>query len=400
MEDNKEKNNAINGGCSIHTFEMCITPTAETLGLYLDILKTRFKYNAGRSYQDNEEYRKKENLRYAAPVYLARYRCYDNDELFEHGLSFFCLKETIRVEGFSKEVIYRDIMFQVNPRILLGHSEYKYICIVPQNEIELIVDRLVEILKPLGFLESDIRFAVITRLDVCTNITLDSQEEARAYLKCLRKGGYYKRLYLKDKRFSETAHRYVYLNNEVKFVSRDPKPQRIRQEISIYTKHDQMENSEKGYDEDEIITAEGQIRFEFRLFRRKINYLLEKYRCNVEFELVLMSEAIGVDELLDRLAGLYGTGKMLKKEAAVSKIDKSTHRLSVRNVMKRIIEDTRKNNMVYAFDEYGGDKSRIMSYFNQLGISPITIPASWEIEEFENPLTYIKTRNVNERELE
>ena len=119
----------------------------------------------------------------------------------------------------------------------------------------------------------------------------------------------------------------------------------------------------------------------------------------MEFELVNLAEAIGDSELLDRLCGLYGTGKFMKKKDAFHIIEQSGHRHSVRNFMKRIIEDTRQENLMYALENYGGDRSRMKSYFNELNISPITIPESWSIEEFENPLTYIKTRNVNERDI-
>ena len=271
MEKSNEKNYATDGECSIHTFEMCIPLMSDNMGRYLEMLNTRFAYNAGRTYAENKDYRERSNRRYVSLVMLTRYRCYDNDDLFDQGLSFFCLKEmVIAGDLYNGETVHRDIMLQVNPRILLGHKEFKYICIVPGYEVGMIVDRLIEVLVPYGFLENDIRTAIITRLDICSNITLDNQMQARSYLHCLRKGGYYKGLYLNDKVFSRTAHRLVYRQNEVKFTGKNPKPSRIRQEVSIYTKHDQMEGSNKPYDLDEVSMAEGQIRFEFRLFRKLV----------------------------------------------------------------------------------------------------------------------------------
>ena len=255
MIKSNEKKYATNGRCSIHTFEMCIPLMQDSMERYLKMLNTRFIYNAGRTYSENKEYRERLKKSYVSPVMLTRYRCYDNNDLFENGLSFFCLKEkVIAGDIYNGETVHRDIMFQVNPRILMGHKEFKYICIVPGNEVGMIVDRLVDLLLPYGCLENDIRTAVITRLDICSNITLDDQIQAKAYLHCLRKGGYYKGLYLNDKVFSRTAHRKVYRQNEVKFTGRNPKPRRIRQEISIYTKHDQMEGSNKPYDLDEVST--------------------------------------------------------------------------------------------------------------------------------------------------
>ena len=64
-----------------------------------------------------------------------------------------------------------------------------------------------------------------------------------------------------------------------------------------------------------------------------------------------------------------------------------------------VIEDTRRGNLMIALENFDGDRSRIMRCFNDLGMSPITIPESWIVEEFENPITYIETRNVNERDL-
>ena len=69
--------------------------------------------------------------------------------------------------------------------------------------------------------------------------------------------------------------------------------------------------------------------------------------------------------------------------------------------MFEIVEETRKADMAEAFGDMPSyKKSHLMRLFNELDISPITIPDSWCFERFENPVTYIRTRNVNERDLE
>ena len=108
------------------------------------------------------------------------------------------------------------------------------------------------------------------------------------------------------------------------------------------------------------------------------------------------------DEILQKyLTGLYGTGRMLKTGTALRKIAGSHHRPAIKQTLSRIIEETRRTDMVTAFDNIPSHKKgNLMKWFNELGVSPITIPDSWQIQRFENPITYIKTRNVNERDLD
>lgn len=42
-------------------------------------------------------------------------------------------------------------------------------------------------------------------------------------------------------------------------------------------------------------------------------------------------------------------------------------------------------------------KCQMRKYFNELGISPVTLRGSWKEEEFENPVFYIMKQNVNDR---
>ena len=387
---------------SIHTFEIKMRLDKDNIQRYRNILERSFMFNEQKTGKENKYYYGAIKKRYVKPTHFTRSRYYDNLDLFRQGLSEICLLETVITGGvYDRDIVSGYLSIRVNPRKLLGYVIYPYMRVVTSEDIEDIIPKMVSVLEAYGFMENDIREAIISRLDICANIRLDNQDMAEKYLHCLRKGGYYLGLNHKYMERSETTHRQEFPPNEMRYTGSAHNRWGNRQELSIYLKKPQMLGSNLPYGLDEIRMADGQIRFEYRLFRKKTYYLEGRYGCVGSCDLICEAGTIG-DEILQKyLTGLYGTGRMLKTGTALRKIAGSHHRPAIKQTMSRIIEETRRTDMFTAFNGIPSHKKRnLMKWFNELDLSPITIPDSWEIQRFENPLTYIKTRNVNEKDLE
>ena len=387
---------------SIHTFEMKMRLDKDNIQRYRTILERSFTFNEQKTGRENKYYYGAIKKRYVKPMHLTRSHYYDNWDLFKQGLSEICLLETVITGGgYDRDIVSGYLSIRVNPRKLLGYEIYPYIRVVPSEDIEEIIPKMVSVLEPYGFIENDIKEAIISRLDICTNIKLDTQNMAEKYLHCLRKGGYYLGLNHKYKERSETTHRQEFPKNEMRYTGPVRNRWGGRQELSIYLKKPQMMESNLPYGLDEIRMADGQIRFEYRLFRKKTYYLEGKYGCEMPCDLLCETGTIGDEILKKYMAGLYGTGKILKTGTALRKIAGSRHRPVTKQVMSQIVEETRRADMAAAFCGIPSHKKgNLMKWFNELDLSPITIPDSWEIQWFENPITYFMTRNVNERDLD
>ena len=318
--------------------------------------------------------------------------------LFDIGIS------KIRVEEHYVERMFvcGYLCFKLNPRLLLGYTDYKSICIVPANELENVIPALKSAWTK--YLDEEIvERAILLRVDFCANIMMDSQDQAKRYMKLLAfgkepTGMEYTYFYNKKQ------HRKVRFHNGITLTGKQC-------ELSIYLKQDQMINqneNQNGYhDEAEIQIAEGQIRFELRVKRRKINYISGKYlECPDTAEFFANTAFLSKKFLIKYLLMMYGSGRFVKLSDARNMImtDRSLHMNTRRNYI-RLLEEIKCS----GFDKYFHDL-RILDknaydtvlrfrreIENKFGISLITMPECWPEKYFENPLTYTKFQNVNER---
>ncbi len=393
-----------NSGYSIHTYELEVPLERDVSMGYKALLDKYCIYQKRRSCYYNKHYfyirHSAFKKKHTGHLNTCFYSCYDNEQLFLMGISDIRFIEYRIFGGTYNDSTYAaGITFHVNPRILLGHSENKYICIVPSDELEYIMPVLIRTLAPYEFEEADLRKAVIKRLDICANIDLSDQASAERYLKLLRKGGYYRGLRSKYMPVDPVSHRRMHPPNEVRFINFPVNKGYTRETLSIYLKYAQMQEKTMWYDVDEIERAKGQVRFELRIGRRKNAYLRSKYECRSSSDLINLAETIGSDILTKYLEGIYGKGRFVKYSRALEMVeDAEHHQIRVKDKMHQIIEQTRKTDLVDAFSCLSpSEKSLYRKYFNELGISPVTLRDSWKEDGFENPVTYIITQNVNER---
>lgn len=383
---------------SIHTFEIRMPLKPDIQRKYLTFLKNNCTYNKKRTdYRNRLYYEARQH--HPNNAYVNCFTCYNNDRLFNLGISDICIVEKKIL--WNRSYIYNaetSLTFRVNPRILLGYPENKYICIVPSDELVNIMSSLVSILIPYGFEQDDLENAFIKRLDICTNINLGDQSSAERYLKLLRKGGFYRGLRFKYMPISPKSHRPMHPPNEVRFLNQPTTSYPI-ETLSIYLKHPQMLKKSIQYNADEIERAKGQIRFELRIGSRKNIYLKKKYDCNAPTELISIAETIGSDTFSKYLEGLYGKGKFIKYNRAIELIEHAdNHHKATKDTMIQIVNQTRKKDLAHAFQLLPPERiSWFRKYFNELGISPITLRDSWKEDSFENPTAYIMTQNVNDR---
>lgn len=396
----KEKNaNYSKNFYSIHTFEIRIPLKPDIQTKYMKFINNHCIPNHARTNYRNQMYFYVCRHNNASKKYVNSFYCYDNEKLFRQGISDICIveKNIVCLRSFIIRA-ESSITFRINPRILLGYPDNKYICIVPCHELENIMSALARILAPYGFGQNDLENAFIKRLDICANINLGEQRLAEQYLKLLRKGGFYRGFRSKYMPMNSKSHRPMHPPNEVRFINQSAGRYTL-ETLSIYLKHPQMLENSSRYNADEIDRAKGQIRFELRISSRKNIYLRKKYGCDVPTDLISAAEIIGSDIFSKYLEGIYGKGTFVKYSRALELIRQSdNHHKSTKDIMMQIVEQTRKTDLADAFYSLPPEKiSWYRKYFNELGISPITLRDSWNIDAFENPIVYIMTHNVNER---
>ena len=396
MEEEKNAGHR-NSSYSIHTFEIRMPLNPDNQRRYELFLEKDCVHNKKRTNYRNQ-------LSYSAckhcqnNPYANYFTCYDNEMLFKRGISDICMVE-------KRHFVYMEylwsveysITFRVNPRILLNFPDNKYIRIVPCGELENIMPALIHILMPYGFQQNDLEKAFIKRLDICANINLGDQRQAEEYLKLLRKGGFYRGMRSKFMPMDPKSHRRMHPPNEVRFINQSADSYKL-ETLSVYLKHPQMLEHSARYDAGEIECAEGQIRFELRICSRKIIYLRKKYGCNVPTDLISSAEIIGSDIFTNYLEGLYGKGKFVKYSRAAELIEKAEgHYRATKDIMMQMVNQARRTDLSDAYDMLPPDKIFwFRKYFNELGISPITLRDSWKADSYENPVVYIRTHNVNE----
>lgn len=314
-----------------------------------------------------------------------------------NGYWFSCLKSfginRVVFKTIGAEVPYmRQIRFIVNPRVLLGIRTYPYICIVAPERIEEIPEKLdIVVQKIAPSFPSIFHSGHIRRIDYCANINLKSAKHGKRYLNILRQG-YFSSHFRPVKVYNAVKKRTTFKNGSMTLES-------PAYTFEAYLKREQMIQSNYNYDENEILEAEGQIRFELRARYRKVYELKRKYKTISEYDFLCRSSKIAKDEITRILIGAYGTGDFYNIDVAKDKIQNSNHTLSVKNKMIEMVDLTREKRSLTAAVEalkLTPPQRRIyFSYFNQINVSPITFGKSGH--NYRNPLVYIQNANVNER---
>ena len=293
------------------------------------------------------------------------------------------------------------LIFSCNARVLLQINELPFVCIVEPDDIKRIYDRLQEIFDAMGVSEVvPLGSFYFRRVDYCTNIKLDSVEAADIYMKLLLKG------------------RAIY-NAEPKVTLYDGDSDRIDHpkslnwkgktfEIAIYEKYDMMEDQQMqyGYSMEEVAEAKNRIRFEVRLDGSAIVQMKRRLGQLSDEEFMKMSDWNSAESIAKKLVQMYGCGDFVPFPKAVDIINNSRCYSKTKAVLLDFITELAKPNatMDSAYETYVNTPRNgrvmklyeIIKQFNDLGISPITIPAdAVGYQCLKSPVYYIDQRNAN-----
>lgn len=290
----------------------------------------------------------------------------------------------IQTRLMEEKVYWLEI--KMNPRKMFHADDYPFTYIASEEDIRLSGERIQSFLDETGITEIDKSSFYICRIDYCVNIDLQTNYAANEYMRLMRKGRYpYRTNRMLE--YSMSRKRYVPTPNAFTLYSDTC-------EFSIYNKKVQLEDAGK-YTEEEIQKAEGMIRIEYRAKRRKVRYEERKSDCESGLELLEFTPEIAEKNISRYLKLAYGSGRFVKYAEAKCMIEESGFQRKTKKVLIDILKIVSRYDLQTAQLYYGKDFGKHMKQFNKLGISPITIERDAGIEEFPNPLYYIKYRNKN-----
>lgn len=324
-----------------------------------------------------------------------------NDYCHTHSLAcykrspdIYCYK-IFNEEGFTRLCTWRFVSTDgclygmniiINARKLLGYKEYAHICIAPPKDMPRIMPAIYEKLDLIGLDFLDYNRLRLKRLDLCTNIKLKTSAEFREYMRLICKGKniYNSELYLccdkKQKR--RIAPKDSFTLEGATF------------EISLYAKQKQMHNSNIHYSAEELQSAENQLRIELRFKSQKNKDLIDLYQ-NLD-NLICHIPEIGHKYITRYLNSIYGKGDFLRSDLATQRIEDSNFHSDTKQKMRKFMKAVAKSSLSDAIDKYGKEQSNTMlSHFNELHISPITLPVRSNYSRLLHPLRYIESQNVN-----
>ena len=311
-----------------------------------------------------------------------------------------------KITYLDKELYKHDILFLINPSLLQSNDKILYNQIISISKIKEIPHNLNSILYELSdHIIDALNEGKIYRADYCFNLwfshnhlkkirkmylPIDSQLLAQLYMNLLVKGN------IPPNFKSSQAH-----------ISRqdvsEPKEFTIQcnsYELSIYLKHAQIleHNKRTGkniYDEDSLKDSYGQIRFELRLSRKRLYYDKKTLHCT-ELELISGSNTKVFPTLKKLLKSIYGTGDFLQYEAAKYQIQTRKSGKVQQNMLDFLwivkqckcltYEKLHKCDSNITKDVF----KRYMNYFNEINLSPITLPNKSPVSFFPNPIKYLE----------
>lgn len=313
---------------------------------------------------------------------------------YKHTSGIDCYK-IFKQEGFTLLRTWRFIStggcqygmnIIMNARKLLGYKKYAHVCIAPAKDMPKIMPALYDKLNYIGLHFLDYNRFQLRRLDLCTNIRLETSEKFEEYMRliCKGKNAYGSTLFMcydkKQKRM--VAPKYSFTLTGSTF------------EISIYAKQMQMLDSENHYSAEELQFSENQLRIELRFTNQKNNELIQLYQ-GLD-SLICHIPEIGHKYIARYLNVMYGKGDFYRFDIAAQLIESSHFHSVTKQNMRKFMKAASKSSLNDAVNKFGTELSESMlCHFNQLHISPISLPVRSNYTLLLHPLNYIPMQNVN-----
>ena len=314
----------------------------------------------------------------------------DTKELIFPGFLAYGLN-SVKVKAISKDTggIYF-LQIKVNPRMMFHKDAHPFVYIADADDIRKSLDRIQDFLDMTDINGIPKGAFYIQRIDYCANIRLGSRQEVEEYMRLVRKG-LCPHLTTRKEEYSKTQGRWIPTRNSFTVYCGS-------YEFTVYDKWSQMMGEKDRYKAEDIAEAEGIVRVELRVKRNKVRYEKKRTDCESEIEYLMKTAEISERLLNKYLRECFGTGCFVKASKAEELIRESSYKDKTKERMCRIVRDTAKSGLEKAslrYEKKHKDFYNMMSRFNALGISPITIKQRSEIECLEHPIEYIKNQNAN-----
>lgn len=297
------------------------------------------------------------------------------------GINRLTFKQIFAPDG---QILDRMIHFIVNPGHLFDNTEHPYTTIIGYNKLDEVPTKLNELIQGLCTEFPDITSrCILSRIDYCTNYWMHSQDEIEEYFKLLQK--YKAPIHFQPLKFyDKKKHRNSGRSGEITMRCKS-------YELSLYLKQTQMLNSPYNYSTNELSHATGQIRIELRARRNKLYSLKRKSHLKKEDELQLLQSPNAVDTIIRILKSMYGSGDFYSMKKAKQIIKDSRYHIETINNLLYILEVVKKSKTLDS-NKNGLNPEylkKYLKYFNELNLSPITVPARYINDSYPNPIKYI-----------
>lgn len=280
---------------------------------------------------------------------------------------------------------------KINIRKCLGITTHPFACIAPYDRLQEVPDIIDKFIKDIGIAGINISLGKVMRMDICANIDLGSEENVDLYMKLIKKGLSIKRT-KHVMEYDKIAKRTVKVKNS--FTIRNKS-----YEFSVYRKYRQMEQDRYVHDKETMRDVSGKIRIEYRLMRNKIKDILGRYGMDSDNDLFRKVNEIGVHDISKIIKRCFGSGDFMTYAAAQTLIDSSNYRDKKKALMYDVLAKVEEGGLDKAekyVEKYGYKIESVLKDFNEIDISPITIPGRAKVKILHNPLYCLIYSNCND----
>ena len=311
-------------------------------------------------------------------------RTYYTHILQDQGINNILL---IKLETSDGMTVKNTLQLLINPNKLSGERIHSYTHIIDSSKLSeipcLIKNLFSQILPEIDF-SSLTENGKYNRIDYCMNFWFESQEEAKEYMKLLKKAQIPSGL--TPLTFRDTKqHRNIPGKHDITLKCKS-------YELSMYLKQTQMKSKKTKYKypQEEIENAYGQLRIELRTSRRKLYHEKKSNHCS-EDELITNPDKISMKTFCRKLYKMYGSGDFYRFRDAYLIIENSHYQNRVKEEMLNILSAVSRKRSLDPSQNQLDRKyiKKYLPYFNDIDLSPITIPEKSLHDYYPNPYKYM-----------
>lgn len=278
---------------------------------------------------------------------------------------------------------------KINPRKMFHPDDHPYVYIASYEDVTKCMKHVKTMLKAIGAPKAMIEIFKLQRIDFCVNINLGSSDNVKDYMPLLLKGAY-SSYFSRHMEYSTSHKRYIPTKDSFTIRSSNI-------EFSIYDKHTQLNKEYLKYSADEIQEAEGLIRIELRVSRPIIYQKSKKYHLDTIQDFLECASEIAKSSIPQYIKRAYGTGRFTTLDNAKKIIHNSRYKSKTKEELIDMLELVSEKRSLQEAKYKMPDKlyKKCIRKFNELDLSPITIPRRSATKEYPNLLYYIQNHNFN-----